>query len=158
MSQPIVIREFQTGDDEAFRLLNEEWITRYFRLEPKDIEVLGDPQSTILSKGGRILFAVDDGRCIGCCALLRLSPDEYEIAKMAITGTHQRGGIGRQLLQATCETARALGARRLWLETNRALAPAIHLYESLGFQHVPLERATPSPYARSDVQMEKYLG
>jgi len=157
VNQPIVIREFQPGDEEAFRLLNEEWIRRYFRLEPKDLEILGDPHSNILNKGGHILFAVESCRCIACCALLRLGENEYEIAKMAVTDTHQRGGIGRQLLQATCETARALGARRLWLETNRALAPAIRLYESLGFQHVPPERATASPYVRSDVQMEKFF-
>lgn len=66
-------------------------------------------------------------------------------------------GIGRRLLAATIEGARALGARRLYLETNSKLATAIHLYESLGFRHVPPERVTPSPYARSNVQMELHL-
>ncbi len=32
----VVIRPFQAGDEIAFRQLNEEWITRYFRLEEKD--------------------------------------------------------------------------------------------------------------------------
>ena len=49
------------------------------------------------------------------------------------------------------------GGRRLWLETNRAMTPAIRLYESMGFRHVPAERAIPSLYARSDVQMEMPL-
>jgi hypothetical protein len=50
--------------------------------------------------------------------------------------------------------ARASGARRLYLETNRKLANAIHVYESLGFRHLPPERVVPSPYARANVYME----
>jgi hypothetical protein len=42
----IGIRRFQEGDAAAFRRLNEEWITRLFRIEPKDM--LADSQSTIL--------------------------------------------------------------------------------------------------------------
>jgi len=37
------------------------------------------------------------------------------------------------------------------------LANAIHLYESVGFRHLPPDRVTPSPYARSNVQMEMLL-
>jgi GNAT superfamily N-acetyltransferase len=61
------------------------------------------------------------------------------------------------VLLAAVETARSAGARRLWLETNRVLAPAIRLYESAGFEHVSAERRAASPYARSDVQMEMLL-
>jgi hypothetical protein len=32
----IGIRRFQKGDAAAFRKLNEEWITRFFRVEPKE--------------------------------------------------------------------------------------------------------------------------
>jgi hypothetical protein len=49
----VTIREFQPGDETAFRKLNEEWITRYFQMEAKDLEALSDPQSTILASGGR---------------------------------------------------------------------------------------------------------
>ena len=153
----VSIREFQPGDEDSFRRLNEEWITQYFRLEPKDVAVLGDPQSNILTPGGRILFATLGDECVACCALLLVGPGEYEVGKMAVTARCQGQGIGRKVLLATIETARSAGARRLWLETNRVLSPAIHLYESVGFQHVPAERRAASPYARSDVQMEMRL-
>jgi len=52
---------------------------------------------------------------------------------------------------------RESGATRLTLETNRKLAVAIGLYESVGFQHVPASRVPPSPYARCDVAMEMFL-
>jgi putative acetyltransferase len=50
----MMIREFANGDAAAFRSLNEEWITRHFVLEKKDVEALCDPQGTILDRGGRI--------------------------------------------------------------------------------------------------------
>ncbi|MEP6534090.1 MAG: GNAT family N-acetyltransferase [Bryobacteraceae bacterium] len=151
------IREFQTGDESAFRILNEEWITRYFVMEAKDKASLADPYNTIVVKGGRIFFAISDDQPIGCCALLAMEPGEFEVAKMAVTETSQRTGIGRRLLEATIAEAHASGARRLYLETNRKLANAIRLYESVGFRHLPLERIVPSPYARADVYMELNL-
>jgi GNAT superfamily N-acetyltransferase len=154
---PVIIREFQPGDELAFRQLNEEWITQYFRLEPKDAESLNDPQGTILNPGGRIFFALIDGRHVGCCALLRMSENEFEVAKMAVTPSSRGAGVGRQLLLAVIDAARASGIGRLYLETNHTLTPAIRLYESLGFRHLDPERITPSPYARADVYMELKL-
>lgn len=152
------IRQFQPGDEASFRILNEEWITRYFRLEPKDEEVLADPQGSILDAGGKILFAVLGDRCVGCCALIRVRDDEFEVAKMAVTPAHQGEGIGRKLLEAAIATARSAAARRLYLETNSKLDPAIRLYESVGFRHLAPDRITSSPYARANVYMEMILG
>jgi GNAT superfamily N-acetyltransferase len=153
----IQIREFRPGDAASFRSLNEEWITRYFRMEPKDEEVLADPQGSILAAGGKILFAVAGDRCVGCCALLRIGETEFEVAKMAVTLEYQGAGIGRQLLQAAIETGRSAVARRLYLETNSKLVPAIRLYESVGFKHLTPDRVLPSPYARANVHMEMFL-
>ena len=45
----IDIRPLLPGEDSTpFRTLNEEWITRFFTLEAKDRETLGDPERTIL--------------------------------------------------------------------------------------------------------------
>jgi putative acetyltransferase len=155
--QQVSIREFKPGDEACFRRLNEEWITRYFRIEEKDEKSFADPQSSILNQGGRILFATIEDKCVGCCALIYLRPDEYEVAKMAVTSTCQGSGIGRKLLQAVVETARLAGARRLYLETNHSLTPAIRLYESFGFKPIPPSRILSSPYARADVYMELFL-
>ena len=153
----IGVRQFEPGDAAAFRRLNEEWITRYFRIEPKEEPILADPQTTILDSGGRIFFATAGERCVGCCALIRMRDTEFEVAKMAVEPSYQRGGLGRRLLQAAIEEARSAGARRLYLETNHGLTPAIRLYESVGFKHVDANRIVPSPYARADVYMELIL-
>ena len=153
----ITVREFQPGDAEAFFELNREWIQRYFWLEPSDLEVLWNPQENILDRGGRILFAVRDGARVGCCALLAMGPGQYELAKMAVTPAERRHGIGRRLMTAAIELAQQIGATRLYLETNHTLTGAIALYESMGFQHLPPARVTPSHYARADVFMERML-
>jgi ribosomal protein S18 acetylase RimI-like enzyme len=153
----VLIREFRPGDEIAFRRLNEEWITRYFVMEPKDEACFADPQRTILDSGGRIFFAVRQREIVGCCALLAMGPGEFEVVKMAVTEASQCAGIGRQHLQYAIAEARASDAKRLYLETNHTLLKAIRLYESQGFQRLPPERVFPSPYARADVQMELNL-
>src|ERR1700721_4266858 len=119
-SSPVVeigIRQFQSGDAAAFRRLNEEWITRFFRIEPKEAPILADPQATILDSGGRIFFAIAGERCIGCCALIRKTDKEFEVAKMAVEPSYQGAGIGRRLLHAAIEEGRSVGRKNLYRET-----------------------------------------
>lgn len=154
----ITLREFQPGDEAAFRRLNELWIGRLFTLEPTDLFALSNPQTAYLEGGGRIFFLVADGEdLIGCCALLPMRPGEFEVSKMTVLDSWRGHGLGRRILQHVIAQARTAGATRLYLETNHTLFDAIHLYESVGFRHLPPERITPSPYARADVYMELLL-
>jgi len=139
----------------AFKALNEAWITTLFALEPKDVEVLGDPFRQIVEPGGEVLFALEDGEAVGCCALMRLADGGFELAKMAVADIQKGRGIGRALLAEAVAWAKAKGAPRLYLETNSALAPALGLYRSFGFSEIA--PAHPSPYARADVVMELAL-
>lgn len=151
------LRDFQPGDESAFRELNEAWIRQYFAIEPKDLEVLGDPVEHILKPGGHIIMAIDGGRAVGCCALLAMPEGSFEIGKMAVAEEFRGQGIGRKLLARAVELAREIGAKRLYLETSTKLPNAIHLYESQGFRYLPPERIRRSPYARSDLYMEMFL-
>jgi putative acetyltransferase len=157
LTDPVVIRTFQAGDETAFLRLNEEWIATLFTLEDADHKVLGNPQEYILSPGGQILFATIGGEAVGCCALMLEAEREYEVAKMAVTPRYRGRGIGRKLLEAIVGEGRRMGAKRLHLDTNSKLKDAIHLYEAIGFQHLPAERIKPSPYTRSNVSMEMFL-
>jgi len=153
----VCVRLFQPGDEAAFRSLNEEWIAKTFGLEEEDRITLSDPGGRILEPGGRILIAVAESGPIGCCALRPIGPGVFEIAKMAVAEGHRGRGIGRKLLEYAIAQAKAVGAVRLYLETNSQLANAIHLYESVGFRHLPPERVKPSAYARADTYMEMML-
>jgi putative acetyltransferase len=151
----IVIRAFVPGDEGAFHDINIEWISHYFVVEAKDRETLEQPQKKILDPGGAILMALDGDQPVGCVALIVMDADTVELAKMGVRPSAQGKGAGRRLIAAAIEKARAMGARRVFLETNSKLGPALKLYADAGFQHV---KGPPSPYARADVQMELWLG
>jgi predicted N-acetyltransferase YhbS len=150
----ILIRPFQADDARAFRELNEEWISLHFGLEEHDGVQLGDPEGHILRPGGQIFMAVAGGKPIGCCALIKGNGGVFELAKMAVAKPYQGRGIGRKLLVHSIAQAKALGAKTLCLGSNGKLADAIHLYESVGFRHLPPEKIPHSPYARATVFME----
>jgi len=153
----ISFRLFQDGDSGAFRELNEEWIARYFSLEEHDHIQLRDPEENILRTGGQIVMVVAGEERIGCCALIFVRPGVFEVAKMAVSESYRGHGIGRKLLEYAIAQAKELGAHTLELASNTKLANAVHLYESLGFRHLPPERVEPTPYARANVFMELHL-
>jgi putative acetyltransferase len=157
LPEPLTLREFQPGDGEAFRALNEAWIAKLFKMEEKDNQVLRQPQKYILSTGGRICMAFRGDRAVGCCALLNMGNGSFEVAKMGVAESERGKGVGRAVLEYVIEQARSLGIARLYLETNHILENAIHLYASVGFRRLGPQEVTPSPYARSDVQMEMNL-
>ena len=146
------IVEFEPRFAEAFRVLNEAWISKYFTLEPKDREVLGDPQGKIIAKGGQVFMALKDGEAVGCVALMKMDDGGYELAKMTVSEDLRGSGLGRLLMQRCIDAGAELGATRLYLETNSGLAPALGLYRAMGFRDLaPAETA----YVRADVFMER---
>lgn len=139
-----------------FARLNLEWLRRWFVVEPFDEEVLGDPETHLLAGGGRVLFALsgEDGRerAVGTVALRHDGNGVYELTKMAVEPELRGRGIGRALLLAAIDCHRGLGGSELYLESSSLLKPALALYESAGFVHLPAPRPG-SHYTRADVHM-----
>lgn len=154
--QRVEIVPFEPRFQPVFRQLNEEWITSRWTLEEADRKALDHPQEYILDRGGRIFVALWRGEAVGVCALCRMDDPhyDYELAKYAVSPRAQGLGIGTMLGEAVVAEARRLGARRLFLESNTLLRPAIRIYRKLGF--VELREFHPS-YARGDIQMELIL-
>jgi N-acetylglutamate synthase-like GNAT family acetyltransferase len=146
------IVEFEPGHAAAFKALNEAWISKYFALEPKDREVLEDPQGKILAKGGRIFMVIHEGEAVGCAALLKMPDGGYEVAKMTVSETLRGTGMGRLLMERCIEAGAEDGVSRLYLETNSGLAPALALYRATGFKDLA---PTETDYVRADVFMER---
>ena len=153
-SLAVQIEDYTPSMQPAFRSLNEEWITKYFRMEESDYKALDHPREYILNKGGHIFMALYKGEPVGACAIIPMDDGGFELAKMAVSPRAQGLGIGFLIGQACIDKARALGARRVYLESNTALKPAINLYHKLGFRKVA---GPPSPYERCNIQMELML-
>lgn len=151
----VSIRSFRPGDEAAFRDINLEWIERFFAVEQKDRDVLGNPAKYILDPGGAILLAVEDETPLGVVALVMMGEGSVELAKMGVRPQAQGKGAGRMLVAAAVAKAREMGMHRVYIETNSKLGPALKLYHDAGFQ--PLKESIPSPYARADVQLELFL-
>jgi len=73
---------------------------------------------------------------------------------MAVTENARGKNIGRLLGEAVINKARQIGAKKIYLESNTVLEPAINLYRKLGFRKVT---GPPSPYTRCNIQMELLL-
>lgn len=155
-AESVTIADIATAADaEAFRILNEDWIGRFFTLEDEDRKLLGDPVGQIVEPGGAAFVARlgADGPVIGCIGIAPVGPEVFELVKMAVSPDHQGHGTGRKLIATALDRARALGADRVVLESNAQLASAVHLYEAFGFRHLGHDEVTPSPYVRADVHM-----
>lgn len=149
---------FEPRHADAWRTLNEAWISKHFTIEAKDRKVLDDPVGQILDHGGGIFMAeADGGEAIGCVALIAMAGGGFEVAKMTVGEAARGTGLGRQLMQACIDAGRAAGAPRLYLETNSSLGPALGLYRAMGFKDLDRSMRPASEYARCDVWMELLL-
>lgn len=155
-SSTITILDYSSKYHKDFKELNEEWITKYFKIENADRKALNNPKEYILDKGGKILVAVQGKTVLGVCALLKMENHnyDYELAKMAVSPKAQGKGIGYLMGKSIIEKAKSLGASSLYLESNTILKPAISLYKKLGFQKVAGHY---TPYERCNIQMELRL-
>jgi DNA-binding MarR family transcriptional regulator/GNAT superfamily N-acetyltransferase len=152
-TQKVRIVDYQPGYQIVFKALNEQWISTWFKMEEADHKALDDPKGYILDNGGHILIALYEDVPVGACALLKMDDPEYdyELAKMAVSPAAQGKNIGWLLGNAIVERAKSLGARKLYLESNTILKPAISLYHKLGFRKVA---GHATPYERCNIQME----
>ncbi len=86
---------------------------------------------------GLLLLARRDGRPVGCAALHLFGDGVADGKRMWVDRSARGLGLGRRLLLALEDEARARGVIRLRLDTNRNLVEAIALYRSLGYEEVP---------------------
>ena len=152
--EEIQIVEYRPEHQPSFKRLNEEWINHWFKMEEADYKSLDRPQEYILDAGGHILIALYKEEPVGTCALLKMDDETYELAKMSVSAQVRGKGIGLLLGQAIIDKARSLGTKRLYLESNTILKPAVSLYRKLGFHEI---EGVASPYERCNIQMELNL-
>ena len=107
----------------------------------------------LVPPAGVFVLARLHGAPVGCAALKLHGEEPAEVKRMWVADSVRGLGVGRRLLGAVEEHARAAGVQVLRLETNRALGAAIALYRSAGFSEVPAFNAEPF----ADHWFEKHL-
>lgn len=126
-------RLYTPGDAKAFHDLNVAWIEKHFEIEDKDRKTLEQPENYILKTGGRIIIAELEGKAVGTAALIPISTDKVELAKMCVDETNRGAGIGKAIMARVDTEAADMGANVIWLESNTALDAAMRLYAKCNF-------------------------
>jgi ribosomal protein S18 acetylase RimI-like enzyme len=126
-----------------------------------DASHYGDTLRTLGHDGtGQILAAIEEdggltgtGRILGT-VMLQLWPDaghvvrgpgDAEVRALAVAPEARGRGVGRALLQAVTDQARACGVRHLVLCTQKTMLAAQHLYTETGFRRMPERDWEPVP-------------
>ncbi len=125
---------------------------QYFRELDRRFDVGFDPAQSIPADAdqlrppeGLILVATLRTDPIGCGALKLPAHQPAELKRMWVAESARGLGLGRRLLTELERRAADHGARRIRLETNRALGEAVALYRSAGYREV--DPFNTEPYA-----------
>jgi GNAT superfamily N-acetyltransferase len=140
--QDDVLPLLQQADDFALALYPAE---SYHALDVGDLE----------RPGVTFLVARHDGRALGTAAVVDRGDGSAELKRVFVTDAARGLGVGRALLVAAEDRARALGVHVMRLETGLPQTAAITMYERGGYRHVPRF----GPYAEdpTSVCMERDL-
>ena len=118
-----------------FRNGTEEDIKYIVELEAKTFSDAWTEKSvrdTFEQKQAFITVAEDDDELIGYCILYYVM-DEAEIARIATSEAVRRKGVGKGLLNYTCECCREKQIERLLLDVRENNEGAIAFYQNYGF-------------------------
>jgi RimJ/RimL family protein N-acetyltransferase len=96
-----------------------------------------------ISKGNPQYGVLSDAAVVGWCDIVRSSRPVYAhggTLGMGVLPAFRGQGIGRRLIEATLMDARRIGLARVELTVHASNAPAITLYERVGFKHEGVKR------------------
>lgn len=100
---------------------------------------------------GRLLLAEFQGQPAACVALHQLETGICEMKRLYLRPAYRGKGLGRKLAEAIINEARAIGYKRMRLDTvEPAMKNAVALYRRLGFREI-------SPYRQNPIQGALYM-
>ena len=108
-----------------------------------DQEIAGLPGDYAPPRG-RLFLAQEYEEIMGCIALRPLGPTTCEMKRLFVRPEYRARGLGRILVEALIEEARALGYTHMRLDTIAdRMDRAVSLYRSVGFVEIPAYRENP---------------
>ena len=137
------------GEEGRWILATESW--RSVSSERRYLKtVLRHPDATVI-------VATDGDDVVGRLSLSRdPHPASHHVADLGlmVAESHRRQGIGTKLLAEAVAWARTVGVRKLELHVFPWNEPAVHLYETFGFER---EGYRKQHYARGDELVDAIL-
>lgn len=100
---------------------------------------------------GRLLLGVYAGALAGCVALHALDPKIGEMKRLYLRPAFRGKGLGQAMVDAVVAESRAIGYRRLRLDTIEPLMKdAVSMYRRMGFREI-------APYCANPCQGALYM-
>jgi len=106
---------------------------------------------------GAVLLADLGGSSVGCVMYLEMQPGTAEVKRLFVDEAGRGHGLGHKLLEAMFDQMRGDGYQKVRFMSAYFLTHARKLYESVGFQDVPLPDDYPDEYRDMDYFMERSL-
>ncbi len=94
---------------------------------------------------GCLLLLRVDGEIAGCGAFRDLGENVVELKRIYVVPSYRGKGLGKVITQELIRRSEIAGYRIVRLDTLRRLAPALALYESLGFVEIEAYNFNPEP-------------
>jgi GNAT superfamily N-acetyltransferase len=136
-----LFREYQQS------LPNDRDFQGYLAIQGFEAELASLPWKYVPPQGRLLIARVEkeggEEVSAGCVALLPLDADRCEMKRMYVRPDHRGESIGRVLALAIVDHARAIGYRRMLLDTLPHMKEAIALYRSIGFKDTARYRYNP---------------
>lgn len=104
-----------------------------------------------------VTVAETEGEIAAYCIIYYVL-DEGEIARIAVCPNRQRRGIGRRLLDDTCNLCREKGVSRLLLDVRESNVSARKFYQSYGFKEDGIRKNFYEMPKEHAVLMSKNIG
>ena len=80
-----------------FIALNLAWIEKYFKVEPRDINMLNNVEN-FLARGAAVYFAAERGEILATCMVTPVGGQVWEICKLATEERYRKKGAGSAVL------------------------------------------------------------
>jgi amino-acid N-acetyltransferase len=131
----LVIRPARTSDVRRIRELVDLYAPNRILLSKATVTLFEDVPD--------FLVAERDGQVVGCGALHVIWEDLGELRTLAVDPTRTGAGIGRSLVEALLDRARALGVARVFCLTFQT-----RFFAAAGFVEIEGAPVTPEVYAQ----------
>jgi ribosomal protein S18 acetylase RimI-like enzyme len=110
---------------------------------PMDLLLLADPSPKLveqyLKRGQCYVADGENGVPVAVYVLLPTRPDTIELVNLAVDGSYQGKGIGKQLIYHAIENAKQQGYKTLEIGTGNSSIGQLALYQKCGFRIVGVD-------------------
>ncbi len=118
------IRELEMGDIEEVSIIEAQSFSMPW--SAKDFEQLVSDEKSLY------LVAEIDGQVVGCCGVTNVC-GEGNINNVVVQEDYRGQGLAYAMMQELLNRGREMGCTEFTLEVRVSNAPAIHVYQKLGF-------------------------